>query len=281
MAVLHLDGQWVALGRMGGAGLLAGMLLLATRQPLPRRGDLPLLLLVAGGVVLGFPLLTTLALRSVPASHGAVIVGLLPLATAVGGAVLAHERPVLGFWLIAIAGAGVAVLFALLRAEGRIQAADLLLLGAVLLAATGYAAGGRLAGHLSGWRVICWGLVLALPLVASALAILRPPLNTAAPLSAWIGLAYVTVVSQLLAFFAWYHGLVLGGIVRVGQVQLLQLFLTLLASHWLLGETVDPSTLLFGALVVGLVATGVRLRVSRPAGAAQTRVADAVRKPRR
>lgn len=262
-AVPSLGIGFVAFGRGIGAGVLAALLLWVTRQPLPKREDLVGLVITSLGVVIGFPFLTTLAMAHVPASHGAVVVGFLPLSTAVVGTLLTGERPSLGFWLASLIGTLILLAFILQKSHGSFGIADLALVGAVLAAACGYAKGGQLAGRLGGWQVICWVLVLALPaLVVAAPFFVGWPVHHAPP-SAWIGLAYVTVVSQLTGFFAWYHGLSIGGIARVSQVQLLQLFLTLAASAVLLGETIDVTLLMYALAVVATVAIGTRLRVAR------------------
>jgi drug/metabolite transporter (DMT)-like permease len=261
-AVPSLGVGFVALGRIAGAGVLACIILGMARQPLPRREQLFGLLLTSAGVVIGFPFLTTLAMAHVPASHGAVVVGLLPLSTAVASVLLAGERPSLAFWLTSLAGTGILLAFILQTADGRIDASDLALLGAVAAAAYGYAKGGQLAAELGGWQVICWALVPRLPVAALLCPFVANWPSHAAPLSAWLGFGYVTLVSQLLGFFAWYHGLSTGGIARVSQTQLLQLFLTLAASALLLGEPVGGRLLLYGAAVVATVALATRLQVS-------------------
>jgi drug/metabolite transporter (DMT)-like permease len=230
------------------------------RAPWPDRALLPRLALVAAGVVVGFPLFSAWAMRYVPAAHGAVVVGLLPLATAVAGAWIAHERPSRLFWLCALFGSAVVVGFALWQGGGAPQPADALLVLAVISAAIGYAEGGRLARILPGWQVICWALVLAAPVVSIFTALAADARLATAPLSAWAGFAYVSVVSMFLGFFAWYRGLALGGIATVGQVQLLQPFLTIVASASLLGEQIDAATYLAAALVIGSIAIGRRGR---------------------
>lgn len=257
-AVAGLDPVFVGLGRAVVAAALAAIVLVATRSPWPGRAALPGLAIVAGGVIVGFPLFTAWAMRRVPATHGAIVVGLLPLATALAAAWLAHERPSQTFWWCAVAGSAVVVGFALWQGGGALHLADLLLVAAVIAAAIGYAEGGRLARTLGGWQVICWALVLAAPamLVPTLLAVDGRVLT--APTSAWVGFAYVSAVSMFLGFFAWYRGLALGGIAAVGQVQLLQPFLTIFASAWLLGETVDAATLAAAALVIAVIALGRR-----------------------
>ena len=175
----------------------------------------------------------------VDASHGAIVVGLLPLSTAVAGVWLARERPSLGFWLTSLIATAILLMFVLQESDGHLGVADAALMGAVVCAALGYAAGGQLAARLGSWQVICWALAIALPglIVVALVAGIRPQLP--APPSAWIGFAYVTLVSQLAGFFAWYRGLAMGGIARVSQTQLLQVFFTLIASAALLGEAAD------------------------------------------
>lgn len=260
VAVATLDPVFVGLGRAVIAALLAAIVLVASRSTWPGRALLPRLAIVAAGVVVGFPLFSAWALRHVPAAHGAVVIGLLPLATAMAGAWIAHERPSRMFWLCATLGSSVVVGFALWQGGGAPHPADLLLVLAVVSAAIGYAEGGRLSRTMPGWQVICWALVLAAPIVAIPTAFAIDSRLLSAPISAWIGFAYVSVVSMFLGFFAWYHGLALGGIATVGQVQLVQPFLTIFASAWLLGERVDVATYVAAALVIGSIAAGRRAR---------------------
>ncbi len=260
VAVAALDPVFVGLGRAVVAALLATVVLVGSRAPWPGRLLLPRLAIVAAGVVVGFPLFSAWALRYVPASHGAVVIGLLPLATAVAGALIAHERPSRLFWLCATFGSAVVVAFALWQGGGAPHPADLLLLVAVAAAAIGYAEGGRLARTMPGWQVICWALVLAAPFVAIPTAYAIDDRVLSAGVPAWIGFAYVSVISMFLGFFAWYHGLALGGIATVGQVQLVQPFLTIFASAWLLGERADVATYVAAALVIASIAAGRRAR---------------------
>lgn len=260
VAVATLDPVFVGLGRAVIAALLAAIVLAATGARWPGRALLPRLALVAGGVVIGFPLFSAWAMRHVPAAHGAVVIGLLPLATAVAAAWIAHERPSRMFWLCATAGSAVVVGFALWQGGGTPEPADLLLVLAVAAAAIGYAEGGRLSRTMPGSQVICWALVIAAPFVAIPTAFTLDARLLNAPAAAWIGFAYVSVVSMFLGFFAWYRGLALGGIATVGQVQLVQPFLTILASAWLLGESVDVSTYVAAALVIASIAAGRRAR---------------------
>lgn len=257
VAVASLDPVFVGLGRAVVAAVLAAIVLAATRAPWPSITLWPRLALVGAGVVVGFPLLSAWAMQHVPASHGAVVIGLLPLATAAAGAWLAHERPPAKFWVLAFAGSAVVVGFAAWRGGGTLRLADLLLLGAVASAAIGYAEGARLTRIIGGWQVISWALLISLPFVAVPAWFASRELASA-PWPAWAGFAYVSIVSMYVGFFAWYKGLALGGIAAVGQMQLLQPFLTIGFSALLLGETIEASTLVAVALVITTIALGRR-----------------------
>jgi drug/metabolite transporter (DMT)-like permease len=269
LAVTDLDPTFVGLGRALVAATLAALLLVATRQPYPSRSQIRSLSLVAAGVVVGFPILSAWALRSIPANHGAIMLGLLPLATATAGVLRAGDRPSLGFWIASSAGSAVVVAFALLSGGGQLHGADLALLAAVVAAALGYAEGTRLAREIGSWQVICWALLLAAPFLLVPVGLTMASGVHASP-EAWAGFAYVSVVSMFLGFFAWYRGLALGGVAHIGQLQLLQPFFTLAASAVLLGESITPLTIAVAAVVALIVALGRRARVDRvgaiPAG---------------
>ena len=262
-AVADIDPTIVGLGRALVAGVLASIFLFASRRPVPSRTQFKSLFIVAAGVVVGFPLLSAWAIHQVPATHGAIVLGLLPLATAVAGVLRANERPSHAFWVAGFIGSATVVTFALVTGGGKAHIADLALVAAVIAAALGYAEGGRLARELSGAQVICWALLISAPflLVPVALAVYQHGLS-ASP-TAWLGFAYVSVVSMFLGFFAWYRGLALGGIARVGQIQLLQPFLTIFASALLLGEKVTMVTIGFALTIVACVAIGRKAAVSR------------------
>lgn len=264
----QMSGVFVALGRAVVAALLSIAFLIATRAPLPRRADLLPLAITAGGVVFGFPLLTSVAMRHVEAVHASVIVGVLPLATAAVGALLHRQRPSAGFWLCAALGSALVVGFAMLRSGSAglsIHPADALLLAAMLCAAVGYGYGARLSQRMRAEHVICWALVIALPLTLPIAAFARP--QVALPASAWWGFAYTAVFSMWLGFFAWYRGLALGGTVRVSQVQLVQPFLGMLFAVPLLGERLDAVTLGFAAAVIATVFIGKKMPVHATAPA--------------
>ena len=256
VAVAHLDPMFVGLGRAVVAAVLAALVLLAMRVPRPPRSSWRQLVVIAAGVVVGWPVLSAYAMRHVPAAHGAVVAGLLPLATALAGAWLAHERPTRRFWACAVSGSAVVVAFALWEGGGAPQLADLLLVAAVAAAAVGYAEGAKLARTLGGWQVNCWVLVFSAPFLAVPTLVAAGGTLPTAPWQAWAGFAYVAAVSMFLGFFAWYRGLALGGIAAVGQTQLLQPFFTIFGSAWLLGERFDPAALVAAALVVAAIALG-------------------------
>lgn len=255
VAVRALDPVFVGLGRAVGAAVLAGAFLLLTRQRLPSREQLKSLAIVAGGVVVGFPLLSAWAMRHVDASHGGVVLGILPLATAATGALFSGERPSARFWACAVIGSALVAGYSLTQSRGVPALADAALVGAVISAAIGYAEGARLSRTLGGLPVISWALVLSAPVLIVPV-LLAAPSTIDLPAQSWAGFAYVMVISQFLAFIPWYRGLALGGIARVGQTQLLQPFLTILAAALLLGEPGDIVTWLVAALVVAVVAVG-------------------------
>lgn len=256
LAVATLDPIFIACGRAVAAALLAACALAIMRRPLPRCGQWRQLAIIAGGVVFGFPILASWAMRYVPSSHGAVMAGILPLATALMGALRAGDRPSPGFWLAAATGSALVVGFALWQGGGTLQLADLALLGAVAAAAVGYAEGARLTHELGGWETISWTLLIALPLSAGLAAYYMPADWGGVPAGAWTAFAYLAIMSQYVGFFAWYRGLALGGVARVSQTQLLQPFFTLVLAAMLIGETLTVATIGFAIAVVAVVAIG-------------------------
>jgi len=266
LAVAGLDPVFVAMGRAVAAAVLALCWLRWKRAALPTRQQLPTLLAVTVGCVIGFPLLTSLAMRTLPASHGAVLVGILPLATALFAALRGHERPSAGFWTMAAAGSALVAGFALRQSAGSLHAADLAIFAAVALAAMGYAEGGRLSQSMGGEQVIGWALVLSLPLAAPAALWLvwRDWAGiAAAPASAWLGFGYVSVFSMFIGIFFWYRGMALGGVARVGQVQLAQPGLSLVAAAVVLNETLQIEHILFTFAVIAVVGAGKHMKVAR------------------
>ncbi|WP_335980247.1 DMT family transporter [Streptomyces sp. CA2R106] len=243
-------GPWTSTGLRGVlAAFAAGACLLAGRVPVPRRRDWPGLLVVAAGCVLGFPLLTTLALRTSSTAHSAVVIGLLPLATAAVSVARTGERPPRLFWYGAVAGAAVVIGFTLQQSHGRPTVADLYLFGALLVCSAGYAEGGRLARHMPGWQVIAWAVVAALPATAVVTALALPAEPVRLTGHALTGMLYVALVSQFGGFVVWYRGMGAIGVARASQLQLAQPLLTLAWSVLLMGEHLSPVTP-FAALAV-------------------------------
>ncbi|AXJ10945.1 DMT family transporter [Arthrobacter sp. PM3] len=264
VAVAGLSPLFIGSGRAVVAAVLAAAALAVTRQRLPRGTQWARVAVVAGGVVAGFPLLTSFALTSVPASHGAVVIALLPAATATMAVLRGHERPPTTFWAMTGVGAVAAIAFASVQSGGigQLHLADALLFGAVVAAAIGYAEGGTLARELGAWQTVSWALVLAAPVMASMAALSvagQPP--SASP-AQWAAFAYLGVVSMFLGFFAWYRGLAIGPMARVSQVQLVQPVLSICWAGLILGETLGWSTIIGGAAVVLLAGLAVRSRPS-------------------
>ena len=216
VAVAHLDPVFVGLGRSLVAAVFAAAFLLAIRAPWPSRKQLRRLALSSAGVIVGFPALTSMAMREVPSAHGAIVVGLLPLLTALMGAWLHRERPSIGFWIAAAAGSTLVVSFAIFNGDGSLHVADLALLGAVILGAFGYAQGALVTRELGGRETISWSLIISAPFLAIPVAIAAQRSDFAAATAVeWAGFAYVAILSQYIGFFAWYKGLDMGGVARV------------------------------------------------------------------
>lgn len=284
-AVRGVDPYLVAFGRAAVAALAALICLLAVRlfrreappPLLPPREHWPSYAAVSVGVVFGFPLFSSLALDTGASSaHSAVVIGLLPAATAVCAVLRAGERPRPLFWAACAAGATCITVFALSQGGGRMTPADLLLLAALLLAAVGYTEGGRLARHTPGWRVISYALLLSTPVSVPLAAVLAVTTSVQPGAAAFGGFAYVSLVSMFLGFFPWYAGLARGGIARAGQTQLFQPLLTFVWSWLLLAEEMTVVTFVAALAVLACVAVSQR---TRSASAGAVRVPDAVSAP--
>ncbi len=260
-AVRELDATFIALGRALVAALLAACVLRWRRAPLPSGEQWRRIALVSAGVVVGFPWLITLALRTMPAAHGAIIVGLLPMATSVLAVLRGGERPSPAFWLASAAGLLGIVLFASTRGAHGVEQADLLALAAVALGAIGYCEGGLLARRMPAADVICWALVLAAPFLAPPAAWTLARTGAVAGPVAWLCFGYVSVLSMFLGFFAFYRGMAEAGIARVSQIQLAQPVFSLLWSGLFLGERIDPPTVLAALFVVACVLVTSRTRI--------------------
>jgi drug/metabolite transporter (DMT)-like permease len=264
LAVTAFDPLFLSAARATLAGLAAVALLIATRKSLPPRALWGELLVTGLCTIIGFPVLMALAMVSVPAAHGGVVLGIVPLATVAVAALIAHERPSLGFWLASLAGAAIVVVFMLSRSEARnVAAGDLFLLGTVVAGAFGYTLSGRLSRRLPGWEVISWQVAAFLPLTAFVTWLLWPPALGDVPAPAWAGLLYAGFVSQYLAFFVFNAAMAIGGVSRVGQLMLLQPFVIVALAAPVNGEPIELTTLAYAAAVVATVIVGQRMRVMR------------------
>ncbi len=266
VAVEGLSPLFIGAGRAVVAAVLAALALAVTRQRFPRGLQWFRLAVVAGGIVAGFPLLTTFALTTTSASHGAVVIALLPAATATAAVIRGRERPRPLFWVLTAVGVIAALTFALVQSGGfgALHWADLLLLAAVLAAAVGYAEGGLLARELGAWQTISWALVVASPVMILLTALsLGSGIPTATPVQ-WLSFAYLGVVSMFLGFFAWYRGLAIGPMAQVSQIQLVQPVMSIAWAALLLGESMSWTTVVGGLAVILCAGAAVRVRLNPP-----------------
>ncbi|MGO4588223.1 DMT family transporter [Paenarthrobacter sp. 2TAF44] len=266
VAVEGLSPLFIGAGRAVVAAILAALALGLTRQRFPKGVQWLRLTVVAGGIVAGFPLLTTFALTSTTASHGAIVIALLPAATATVAVIRGRERPRLLFWVLTAVGVIAALVFALVQSGGfgQLHWADLLLLGAVIAAAIGYAEGGLLARELGPWQTVSWALVVASPaMLLLTLLSLGSGAPSATPVQ-WLSFAYLGIVSMFLGFFAWYHGLAIGPMAQVSQIQLVQPVMTIAWASLLLGESMTWTTAFGGLAVILCAGAAVRVRLKPP-----------------
>jgi drug/metabolite transporter (DMT)-like permease len=260
IAVSAIDPIALTAARTAIAGLCSLALLIVLRRPPPPRRLWFSLAVAMLCISVMFPLLMALAVQTVDASHGGVVLGILPIATAFVAVLITHERPKPLFWIASIVGAALVIAFALRQGGGTLSAGDLLLLAAVAVSAIGYAFSGRLTADMPGWEVISWVLVMALPISLPAAVFTLPADLGDIPLKPWLALLYVALFSQWIGFFAWNAGLAIGGIARVSQVQLLQPFITFALAALFNGETITPQIVLFASAVVATVAISTRTR---------------------
>ena len=265
VAVEGMSPLFIGAGRAVVAAILAALALGLTRQRFPQGRQWVRLAVVAGGIVAGFPLLTTFALTSTSASHGAVVIALLPAATATVAVIRGRERPRMLFWVLTAVGVVAAVVFALVQSGGfgSLHWADLLLLGAVVAAAIGYAEGGLLARELGAWQTISWALVVASPVMILLTVVSLGPGMPAATTIQWLSFAYLGVVSMFLGFFAWYRGLAIGPMAQVSQIQLVQPVMSIAWAGLLLGESMTWTTVIGGLVVILCAGAAVRVRLRK------------------
>jgi drug/metabolite transporter (DMT)-like permease len=262
IAVSAIDPVAVTALRAAIAGLCSLALLIVLRRPLPPRRLWFQLIVAMLCVCIMFPFLMALAVQTVDAAHGGVVMGALPIATALVAVLITHERPKPLFWIASLAGGALVIAFALRQGGGKLSSGDLLLFAAVAASAIGYTFSGRLTSEMPGWEVISWVLVFALPISLPAAALTMPADLTHIALKPWLGLLYLALFSQWIGFFAWNAGLGIGGIARVSQVQLLQPFVTFALAAIFNDETITPQIVLFAAAVVATVAISTRTRAT-------------------
>ena len=260
IAVSAIDPLAMTALRTAIAGLCSLALLIVLRRPLPPRRLWPQLAIAMLCVSILFPFLMALGMQTVDASHGGVVLGILPIATALVAVAITHERPRPLFWVASLAGAGLVIGFALRQGGGAISAGDLFLFAAVAVSSIGYAFSGKLTSHMPGWEVISWVLVMALPISLPAAVLTMPADIGQIALNPWLALLYVALFSQWIGFFAWNAGMAMGGIARVSQVQLLQPFITFALAATFNDESITPQIRLFAAAVVATVAISTRTR---------------------
>ncbi|MFZ0621595.1 MAG: DMT family transporter [Pseudolabrys sp.] len=264
LAVSGFDPLFLTVARAAVAGSAGLIVLIVLRRRIPQRSLWLEIFGAALCTVVGFPLFAALAMTTVPAAHGGVVLGIIPLATAATAAIFAHERPSFGFWVASIIGAIFVLTFMLRRSGGEtFSAGDLFLLGTVASGAVGYTLSGRLAALMPGWEVISWQVVIFIPFAALATFALWPASISSASFSAWAGLAYVGLISQYMAFFVFNAAMAIGGIARVGQIMLLQPFVIVALAVLVNGEPINAETIIFAAAVVATVLIGQRMRVRR------------------
>lgn len=263
IAVEYFGTTVVGLGRTVIAAILVAVILIVRKEKLPSLRQFKSLLIVAAGAVLGFPLLTSWAMESLPVSHGAVEVALLPLATAGFAMVRAREIPSLKFWISSVIGSVAVIIYALNIGLGSLQFADLALLLAVIILGLSYAEGGKLSKEIGSWQVIAWAILIGAPFFIIPVGLNLTTEMLHAPLQAWVSFLYLSVVSQFLAYVAWYSGMAMGGIARVSQIQYLQPFLMILFAAVFLNESITLFTLVIAVIVVFSVILGKNAPISK------------------
>jgi drug/metabolite transporter (DMT)-like permease len=263
IAVEYFGTTVVGLGRTVVAAILVAVVLIIRKEKLPSLQQFKSLFIVAFGAVLGFPLLTSWAMESLPVSHSAVELALLPLATAGFAMFRGSEIPSLKFWISSVIGSLAVIMYALHLGFGGLQFADLALLASVLILGLSYAEGGRLAKELGSWQVIAWAIMIGAPFFIIPVGLNVTTEMFYAPIHAWVSFIYLAVVSQFLAYVAWYSGMAMGGIARVSQIQYLQPFLMILFATVFLDESITFFTFVIAVIVVFSVILGKNAPVSK------------------
>ncbi|WP_429984015.1 DMT family transporter [Lysinibacillus pakistanensis] len=265
VAVEYFGTTFVGLGRAVIASILVAIILIGRKEKLPSARQFKSLVIVSLGAVLGFPLLTSWAMTSLPVSHGAVELALLPLATAGFAMMRAGEMPSLQFWLSSIAGALAVIIYAIYLGLGQLHIADFALLAAVVILGLSYAEGGLLAQEIGSWQVIAWAIIIAVPVLIIPVFLNVSGEMLHAPLKAWISFLYLAIVSQFLAYVAWYGGMAMGGISRISQIQYLQPFLMIIFAALFLHESISVFTIVIAIAVVLSVMIGKNASITKKA----------------
>ncbi|MFJ5769247.1 DMT family transporter [Psychrobacillus sp. NPDC093180] len=263
IAVEYFGTTVVGLGRTVIAAILVAVVLIVRKEKLPSLLQFKSLVIVAVGAVLGFPLLTSWAMKSLPVSHGAVELALLPLATTGFAMLRASEIPSRKFWISSIIGSLAVIMYALHLGFGQLQFADLALLAAVIILGLSYAEGGRLSKELGSWQVIAWAILIGAPFFIIPVGLNLTTEMLHAPIQAWVSLIYLAVISQFLAYVAWYSGMAMGGIARVSQLQYLQPFLMIIFATVFLDESITFFTIVVAVIVVFSVILGKNASITK------------------
>lgn len=263
LAVISFDPLLLSAVRASIAGCAGLIVLLALRRPLPARKLWPDIVVTGLCTILGFPVLMALAMARVPAAHGGVVLGIMPLVTAAAATIVTRERPSLGFWLVGVVGAAIVIVFTLREGGGGFALGDLFLAGTVVVGAFGYALSGRLSLAMPGWEAICWQVAVFLPLSFVAALSLWPPHLGPVSNAGWAGLAYVSLVSQFSAFFVFNAAMARVGVARVSQLMLLQPFAIILLAAPVNGEPIRLDMLGYATAVLATVIIGQRMRIRR------------------
>ncbi|MDY6456052.1 DMT family transporter [Acinetobacter faecalis] len=251
IGVMDFSPEFMTFARASIAGIIGLICLIATKQIKPNYRQFKSLLIIASGVVIGFPLLTAFALQTITAARAIVFVGMLPLSTALFAVICAKEKPKFMFWLFAILGSAFVAGFMLFNDQKQMFAiGDLYMIAAILICGLGYAEGGKLSRELGGWQVICWALTIMLPIMFILSFVYAPANYSTIQIAPILGLIYVALFSTLIGFFFWYKGLAIGGIAKVGQTQLMQPFIGMILSAVILHEHIDLSMIIVSIAVV-------------------------------
>lgn len=261
IAVQEMNPLYISFGRGVIAGLCGMILLLATQSPLPTKTQVKKILITAFGVVYGFPTFTSLAMKTLPSAHSGIVLGILPLAMSVMGAIRFHEKPSKAFWITAVIGTLLVLVYSLIDGAGGLALGDVWLLLAIITAAIGYSEGGKLSEEMGAIKVISWAMAITLPInIPAAFIFANTSLADLSPI-VLISFLYLGLFSAFIGFFFWYKGIALGGVARVGQVQLLQPFLTLIGAYYLLNEPITLLNIVFAIAVLAVVLIGRKTKI--------------------